>query len=94
MTNHFLPKLHKKTSYVYILLDFLQKNPDLEVAGVDFFHKRNFPWLGQYPTARLSELKELWLIDIVGKRKNKLKNLHNINIYKINNSWLKYILSD
>lgn len=88
--NKALPKLTKKDGYARILLEFLQKNPKLEVAWVDFFKKKWFPFLGQYPTARCSELSALWLLDRVGNRKNELKNINNIFLYKINEKGLKF----
>lgn len=91
--NNFLPKLKKPWAYARILLEFLQANPELEVAWADFFKGWKFPFLWQYPTARLSELKEMWLVEIVWKRENKLKNIRNIFEYKITKKWLKYNLS-
>jgi len=93
MANSKLPKLVKKQGYARILLEFLQKNPKLKVAWCDFlkihFFKR-YPFIWQSPTSRLSELKELWLVDIVWRRKNILKNMSNIYLYQINKKWLDY----
>lgn len=89
MTNNFLPKLVKW--YAKDLLIFLQKNPNLEVAWVDFLKwKKWYPFLWQIPTARLSELLWHWLVTIVWKRKWKQAKTQPMNLYKINENWLNF----
>ncbi len=89
--NNFLPKLKKPWAYARILLEFLQENPELKVTGLDFLlWRRNFPFLGMMPTARLSELKEMWLVEIVEKRKWKKIKTATINVYQITEKGLKF----
>ncbi|PZM86412.1 hypothetical protein DLH72_01020 [Candidatus Gracilibacteria bacterium] len=90
MTNKYLPKLVKPGAYARILLEFLQKNPELKVAGVDFLKNKNFPFLGQTPTSRLSELLALGLVDKVGKRPCLGKKNRSLDVYKINKKGLNY----
>ena len=91
MTNNFLPKMKKPEAYARILLEFLQANPELKVTGLDFLlQKKNFPFLWMIPAARLSELKEMWLVDIVEKRKWKKTKTAMINVYQITEKDLKF----
>lgn len=90
MVNRFLPKLTKVDWYARILLEFLQKNPELQVAWVDFLKNRFFPFIWQVPTSRLSELLGLGLVDKVWKRATKTKNKRYLDIYKINKNWINY----
>lgn len=90
--NNYLPKL--KRWYARELLVYLKNNPTEIVAWIDFFKWNWKPFLWSYPVARLSELKEMWLVEITWKRKNTIKNYDNINEYRITENWIKYHLSN
>ena len=95
--NNQLPTLRAGT-YARDLLEYLQKHPKESVKWSDFLGfmntvVRNRPFLWQYPTSRLSELKSLWLVDYVGTTKNILKERENIFLYRINERGLNYKLN-
>ena len=61
------------------------------ILNLDFLlQKKNFPFLWMIPAARLSELKEMWLVDIVEKRKWKKTKTAMINVYQITEKGLKF----
>lgn len=95
--NHYTPKLKRKDSYARVLLEFLQVNPNLEVKGTDFLwiynkYIKKMPFLWSMPTSRLSELKEMWLIEITGKIKWIYTKTNPMNLYKITDKWLNFKL--
>ena len=72
-------KWHKLT-----LLRFLQANPETVFAWMDFRDTKNWlPFLWYQAGARVSELKKMWFLEIVWKRKGKLKGTRNMFLYKI-----------
>ena len=72
-------KWHKLT-----LLRFLQANPEKVFAWMDFRDTKNWlPFLWYQAGARVSELKKMWFLEIVWKRKWKLKGTRNMFLYKI-----------
>lgn len=94
------PKILKRqiriSSQRGVLLDFMQRNPEKKIMDVHFQIKLNkLPFIGAKPGARLSELKSMGLIDVVGKQQAVMtfeKKCRQSNIYKINQEGLNYIL--
>jgi len=88
----------RKKSQAGQILEFLQHHEHREVSWVDFM-KDN--WLSKAPfiwysaTARLSELKRFWLVEIVWKQKWVKRFFYKSkdrNLYKITEKGLKYKL--
>jgi hypothetical protein len=66
----------------------------------DFMIKRMFnfswtPFIGYKASSRLSELKKMWLVEIMGVHKSTMKfhrKARDRNLYTITPKWLKYKL--
>lgn len=81
----------------WILLEYMQKNPEKEIMDIDFKNDDSLPFIGAKPWSRLSELKSMWLVNVVDIKKATMtfeKKCRNSYVYQINQTWLNYILKN
>lgn len=72
-----------------VILDFLKQHKRKIVEASDFMNW-NCPFVWYSASARLSELKSLWLVEKVSTRKGE--KMRPIYLYKITQDWLEYFI--
>lgn len=81
-----------KSSQVWLILNYLQKNPKKEVTGTDFLWFWFTPFIWINANCRLSELKRMWLVEIVGTKKGIIRFFFKSkprNLYRITEKGLE-----
>jgi hypothetical protein len=64
------------------ILKYMKNNHTESVEATTFMHWKNFVWYEA--SARLSELKSMWLIEKVWKIRNR-------NLYRLTTEWIEFI---
>ena len=88
-----------KKSQSGLILQYMQKNKNKSIMPVIFvspFIFSSIPFVWYSSSARMSELKKMWLVEKIWEKRGVKKfffKSHNQNIYKITEKWLNLKLN-